>query len=116
GRVVPLLAGGEGAGREAKPCGREPGGGARDPMSAPLRLGATLAVVLGCLAWAPARAPGSEAAPNSGPRGEVRDLLERINRRRAAIGCRPLLWDGRLAQVAWAHSRDMARRGFFSHE
>ena len=63
-----------------------------------------------------AQAPGRVSAGSSGPQGEVRDLLERINRRRAAIGCRPLLWDERLAQVAWSHSRDMARRGFFAHE
>jgi uncharacterized protein YkwD len=59
----------------------------------------------------------------------LRDLLEKqtlelINRDRAApeyFGetkgrARPLLWDDRLAAVARAHSEEMARNGYFSHE
>jgi uncharacterized protein YkwD len=46
---------------------------------------------------------------------EVRDLVDRINRRRAAIGCGRLVWDARLAAVALRHSKDMYRRGYFSH-
>jgi uncharacterized protein YkwD len=46
---------------------------------------------------------------------EVRDLVARINRHRRSLGCGALRWDDRLTAVALRHSRDMARRGFFSH-
>lgn len=59
----------------------------------------------------------------------IRDLLEKqtlelINRDRAAPEylaetrgrARPLLWDDRLAAVARAHSEEMAREGYFSHD
>ncbi len=51
----------------------------------------------------------------SSSRAEPRALLDRINRHRAAIGCRALVWDDRLAAIARRHSADMAGRGFFSH-
>ncbi|HEX7118185.1 MAG TPA: CAP domain-containing protein [Longimicrobiales bacterium] len=35
---------------------------------------------------------------------------------RRQAGCPPLVWDTRAAAVARAHSRDMLRRGYFSHE
>ena len=84
-----------------------------------------LVLVWGCTA--PALVGAAKAVPSAGgstratarPVGsagaEVRDLLDRINRRRAAIGCGPVVWDERLADVARRHSVDMARRGFFSH-
>jgi uncharacterized protein YkwD len=59
----------------------------------------------------------------------TRDLLEKqtlelINRDRVAPEhldetrgrARPLLWNDRLAAVARAHSEEMARNGYFSHE
>jgi uncharacterized protein YkwD len=46
---------------------------------------------------------------------EVRDLVARINRHRRSLGCGTLRWDDQLTAVALRHSRDMARRGFFSH-
>lgn len=77
-----------------------------------------LAVVLSAILASALAAslPAASEAAASRPQGEVRELVERINRRRAAIGCRRLAWDERLARVAGAHSRDMARRGFFSHD
>jgi uncharacterized protein YkwD len=50
--------------------------------------------------------------------------LDLINRDRGAQDClqetkglaRPLQWDARLAAVARAHSEEMARNGYFSHE
>jgi uncharacterized protein YkwD len=53
-----------------------------------------------------------------------KQTLELINRDRAAPEyleetrgrARPLLWDDRLAAVARAHSEEMARKGYFSHE
>lgn len=46
---------------------------------------------------------------------EIRALVELVKRRRALIGCPPLIWDDRLARVAQRHSEAMAMRGFFSH-
>jgi uncharacterized protein YkwD len=42
-------------------------------------------------------------------------LLEEINRVRAANGVRPLRADRRLAAAAEAHSRDMVAHGYFGH-
>ncbi len=41
---------------------------------------------------------------------------EEINKRRVTNGGLALLWDGSLAEVARAHSVDMAQRGYFSHD
>src|SRR5947207_14627383 len=46
---------------------------------------------------------------------EVRDLFQRINRHRHAIGCHALEWDRRLARLALEQSEDMARRRYFDH-
>jgi uncharacterized protein YkwD len=46
---------------------------------------------------------------------EVRDLFQRINRHRHAIGCHALEWDRRLAHLALRQSEDMARRHYFDH-
>ena len=53
-----------------------------------------------------------------------KETLELINHDRIAsdyLGetrgrARPLLWDDRLARVARAHSEEMARNGYFSHQ
>jgi uncharacterized protein YkwD len=69
----------------------------------------------------------SSAAQNrsAGTRGLAeKQTLELINRDRVAPEhldetrgrARPLLWDDRLAAVARAHSEEMARNGYFSHE
>jgi len=42
-------------------------------------------------------------------------VLELVNAERAKHGLSALSWDNSLADVARAHSRDMAARGFFSH-
>ena len=42
-------------------------------------------------------------------------VLELVNAERAKHGLKPLSWDNALANVARAHSQDMANRGFFSH-
>jgi uncharacterized protein YkwD len=66
------------------------------------------------------------ANSNFGPelgRLEVQ-MWDMINRDRTAASqteetkgrARPLVWDARLAAVARAHSEEMARDGFFSHE
>lgn len=77
------------------------------------------APVLDGEAAAAARSTGESARPathrGSPAPAEVRDLVDRINRRRAAIDCGRLVWDARLAAVALRHSKDMSRRGYFSH-
>ena len=55
-------------------------------------------------------APDREGVP-----ADVRELFDRINRHRRAIGCPSLAWDPRLTAVGERHSEDMARRKFFSH-
>ena len=42
-------------------------------------------------------------------------MLELVNRDRAAEGLAPLRWNGRAAAIARAHSRDMAIHEFFDH-
>lgn len=60
-----------------------------------------------------ARAVDSPAAGSIRP--QVQELARLVNRHRRAKGCRPLIWDERLAAVAQRHSEDMARRRFFAH-
>ena len=47
---------------------------------------------------------------------EIREFIRLLNARRQVSGCPELKWDDRIAAVAQAHSRDMVRRNFFSHE
>lgn len=57
---------------------------------------------------------GGVAAP-TGPADPVASLVASVNLHRDSIGCPSLQWHDRLADVAQAHSEDMARRSFFSH-
>jgi uncharacterized protein YkwD len=67
-----------------------------------------LAVLAAVLAFpAAGGAAGRTASENS--------LLKEINRVRAAHGLRALRYDARLARAARAHTRDMARGGYFAH-
>lgn len=43
-------------------------------------------------------------------------VLELVNAERAVYGIKPLVWNDKLAKTAKEHSRDMIKRGFFSHE
>lgn len=45
-----------------------------------------------------------------------RSIHDLVNRERRAQGLKPLAWDGSLAAVARGHSKDMAKRNYFSHE
>jgi uncharacterized protein YkwD len=45
-----------------------------------------------------------------------RAIDDLVNRERRAHGLKPLAWDGPLAAVARGHSKDMARRNYFSHD
>lgn len=47
--------------------------------------------------------------------GEVGNFVTLMNDHRERVGCPPLVWNGQVAAVAQAHSRDMVDRGYFSH-
>ena len=66
----------------------------------------------------PHRAPTAPIAPppsGGSPDAEVAAFVDLVNDHRGSIGATALIWDDRVAQVALAHSQDMATRGFFSH-
>lgn len=77
-------------------------------------------LLLACGCAAPALETASAARHGSSARSEsitpeVFDLLSLINRHRRELGCRPLVWDHRLAALGLRHSEDMDRRHFFDH-
>ena len=45
----------------------------------------------------------------------VEQFVSLLNAHRADVGCSALVWNGAVAEVAQAHSVDMATRSFFSH-
>lgn len=45
----------------------------------------------------------------------AREVHDRINRERRKRGLPTFRWDGELGRIAGKHSRDMAKRNFFSH-
>jgi uncharacterized protein YkwD len=83
-------------------------------------------LVLGCVAAAlalsacdafPRAAGGSniDEAPAFDAAYLEQRLFDLVNEQRAAHGLEPLGWDDPLANVALAHSKDMAARGYFDH-
>jgi hypothetical protein len=77
-----------------------------------------LALVAGaCAQVTPAIGPWPAPGGAGDPGGDetVARFVSLLEDRRAREGCPRLVWDGRVAAVAVAHSRDMARRGYFSH-
>ena len=82
---------------------------------------ASLAMLAAVLATAvPALAAGACRAAAAGPAAADPDELEQtvlclVNRERSRRGLDRLRSEPRLARAARAHSRDMARRDFFSH-
>ena len=54
-------------------------------------------------------------APRLQPEALALRIHERVNEVREAHGLRPLAWAGPLAEVARAHSRDMATAAYFGH-
>jgi uncharacterized protein YkwD len=53
--------------------------------------------------------------PPAGTTG-VRDFVQLLNEQRGKAGCRLLQWHDGAAGVAVAHSADMQRRNYFSHD
>ena len=66
------------------------------------------ALVSGCAEDGPT-APAPAAHP------EVEAFVSAMNQHRSSVGCPELTWHSGLAQVAEAHSQDMAARDFFAH-
>lgn len=74
----------------------------------------------GCSRLTYAPASQQQPAPQQRPDYSLEDLErrihDRVNAARADHGHAPLQWSDSLARIARRHSRDMAARGFFSHE
>jgi len=92
------------------------------PRRRPLRLLATaLAALLLALPAALATADSAGAVAPTGPQATAAAarfgpaLLAELNRVRAKHGLGPVVADRRMSRAAGAHSRDMARRGYFGH-
>ena len=47
---------------------------------------------------------------------EIRTLIELVNAHRAKVKCPTLVWNRDLARIAQAHSEDMVKRNYFSHD
>lgn len=74
------------------------------------------------------RSPEPEPEPSSPPTTTAPDptsapevaaaeqVITLVNEERARAGCAPLVRDDGLTRLAQAHSRDMAERGYFSHD
>jgi uncharacterized protein YkwD len=65
----------------------------------------------------PSPGPGSggAAAMSPGEQAFADEVLRLVNVERISRGLAPLLWDDGAARAAFAHSVDMAQRGYFSH-
>ncbi len=78
-----------------------------------LRVRGVVALALAVAFAACQEAPTAPDASDDVP--PVEAFVSLVNSHRASLGCPALAWDGRVAEVAVAHSRDMAVRRFFSH-
>lgn len=58
---------------------------------------------------------GGAAAMSPGEQAFADEVLRLVNVERANAGVAPLAWDDGAARAAFAHSSDMAARGYFSH-
>jgi uncharacterized protein YkwD len=63
----------------------------------------------------PAPPASSDPAPTPGGGGVTAQVVTLTNAERAKAGCGPLTVNGTLAQVAQAHSQDMATNNYFDH-
>lgn len=61
------------------------------------------------------RPSASTTAPTSNASAAEAAVLNLVNEERALVGCSPLKASTDLADLARAHSKDMAARGFFDH-
>lgn len=58
---------------------------------------------------------GGATAMSSGEKAYADEVLRLVNVERANAGVAPLAWDDGAERAAFAHSADMAARGYFSH-
>ncbi|KAB8161550.1 CAP domain-containing protein [Streptomyces sp. 3MP-14] len=63
----------------------------------------------------PSDPPAAEEEPSSPEVQAAEAVLGLVNQARGQAGCQPLRLDAGLTNVALAHSRDMAQRGYFDH-
>lgn len=54
--------------------------------------------------------------PDVAPTQLEKEMLALVNAERKKHNLKPLIWDGRLAEVGRAHSRDMLKQDYFAHE
>ncbi len=83
--------------------------GIRRWASSPGRIRALAILIVGVAGCGDVSATGPEIS------ADVEEFVSLLNSHRVSVGCAPLEWDGRVAVVAEAHSRDMVERDFFSH-
>ncbi|MEU1895095.1 CAP domain-containing protein [Streptomyces pristinaespiralis] len=61
-------------------------------------------------------APSKTAAPDTSAAASAEAaVIDMVNEERAKVGCSPMKASGALSDLARAHSKDMAARGFFDH-
>jgi uncharacterized protein YkwD len=73
-------------------------------------------ILLILVLWAPNGASGQDMSkPHVIPSDLERRVLELINAERVEQHLSPLESDAKLSEIARAHSRDMAERGYFNH-
>jgi uncharacterized protein YkwD len=68
------------------------------------------------LAVAACDAPSAPTEPDPELPAGTRDFVTLMNAHRVEVGCSPLIWNARVAEVAQAHSEDMVARKFFGHD
>jgi|GEM_PF-912645 len=83
-----------------------------DSLARFVRRGAVLALAA---VLAACEEPPTEPSGQSDGVPPVEAFVSLVNSHRVSLGCPTLTWDTRVAEVAVAHSRDMATRRFFSH-
>jgi uncharacterized membrane protein required for colicin V production len=59
---------------------------------------------------------GDAPASNVPPTQLEQQMLTLVNQERKKQGLKPLVWDGRLAEVGRRHSKDMIAKDYFAHE
>jgi uncharacterized protein YkwD len=72
-------------------------------------------LVVGPAGWELITEPAS-ASESLPPDRLAQDMLAMVNQERRERGLVELRWDGRLAGMAMAHSKDMLAKGYFAHE
>src|SRR5262245_59220852 len=95
-----------------------PSGDTTNPLMKRVRMKrivwATALLLAGCQPYSAAPAVlALPSAPDSP--SEVQSFVSLVNQHRKAVGCNPLTWSDKVAAVASAHSRDMARNNYMSH-